>query len=175
MQQFVKYLAKETGCNKFIVNETFLRYFVAYVYRNKTVKDGTVIGYLSALRSFLIGKGIPFDRCDMPVLRRQLRGYAFKRGNKPDKRVSISVWNNKLPILLNSIKGNNYMAKLKHIVFLLQHKALLRTAETCLGSNSAEHWDRVLRVSNFIWYPSFSNAQDVIVCKKSSKTDRLGR
>ena len=152
-----------------------MRYFVAYVYREKSVKDGTVIGYLAALRSFLIDEGIPFDRTDMPVLRRQLRGYAFKRGNKPDKRVSISVWNGKLPVLLDSVKGNNYLAKLKRIVFLLQHKGLLRTAETGLGKNSPESWDRVLRVSNFIWYPSFSNAEDVIICKKSSKTDRLGR
>ena len=168
-------MTKETGNNNFIVNETFLRYFVAYVWRNKNVKHGTVIGYLAAFRSFLISKGIPFERFDMPVLRQQLRGYAFKRGNKPDTRVSISVWNGKLPVLLNSIKPINYVNKLKRIVFLLQHKAILRTAETGLGKNNSESWDRVLRVSNFIWYPTFADAQDVVVCKLSSKTDRLGR
>ena len=111
----------------------------------------------------------------MPVLKQQLHGYAFKRGNKPDTRVSVSIFNNKIPILLNSLPNNCYINKLKRITFLLQHKALLRTAEVGLGGNKAIHWDRALRVSNFIWYPSFNKATDVIVCKKSSKTDRLGR
>ena len=111
----------------------------------------------------------------MPVLRQQLAGYAFKRGNKPDTRVPISVWNGKLPLLLNSIENNTYIGKLKRVTFLLQHKAILRTAEVGLGSNSAEDWERVLRVSNFIWIPTFQQAEDVIVCKTSSKTDRLGR
>ena len=96
VKQFLSWLSTQTKCNNFIVNESLLRLFVAYVFKYKTVRDGTVTGYLTAFRSFLIDSGIPFSRFDMPVLKRELIGYAFKRGNKPDKRVSISVFNGKL-------------------------------------------------------------------------------
>ena len=48
----------------------------------------------------------------------------------------------------------------------------MRTEEAGISHN---HWERVLKVSNFTWYPSFEAAMDVIVKKVSSKTDRLGR
>lgn len=172
VKQFFSWLSEQTGHTEFIMNESLLRIFVAYVYNNKTVKDGTVAGYLTALRSFLIDSGIPFSRFDMPVLKRELIGYAFLRGNKPDTRVPVGVFNGKLIKLLNSCNNNTYEGKLKRITFLLQHKPLLRTEETGLAS---DHWDRVLKVSNFTWYPSFEAPVDIIVKKVSSKTDRLGR
>ena len=64
------------------MKESLLLMFVAYVYNDKTVKDDTFTGHLTALHSFLIESGIPFSRFDMPVLKREHTGYAFLRGNK---------------------------------------------------------------------------------------------
>ena len=111
----------------------------------------------------------------MPVLKQQLKGYQFCRNNKPDKRVAISIWNGKLIKLLNSISSTSYIGRLQRLTFLLQHKALLRTAETGLSGNSEIAWERALRVSNFIWYPCFKHATDVVVTKTTSKTNRLGK
>ena len=89
VKQFISWLSEQTGHTQFVMNESFLRLFVAYVYNNKSVKDGTLAGYLTALRSFLIDNGIPFSRFDMAVLKRELIGYAYLRGNKPDIRVLL--------------------------------------------------------------------------------------
>ena len=172
VKQFFCWLSKETGHASFVVNESLLRVFVAYVYNHKVVKDNTVAGYLTAFRSFLIDNGIPFTRFDMPVLKRELIGYAFSRGSKPDTREPIGVFNGKLMELLNSVDPSTYMGRLKRLCFLMQHKPLLRTEETGLAH---KHYDRILKVQNFKWYPSFEEATDVIVSKTSSKTDRLGR
>ena len=168
VKAFFSWLSRETGRTQFIFNESLLRLFVGYVYKNKNVKDGTVTGYLSAFRSFLIDNGISFSRFDMPVLKRELIGYAFSRGNKPDTR----VFNGKLITLLNSNDSNIYKGKLKRITFLLQHESLLRTEEAGLDSTN---YDSILKISNFTWYPSFAEPVDVVVKKVSSKTDRLGR
>ena len=136
------------------------------------VKDNTVAGYLTAFRSFLIDNGIPFTRFDMPVLKRELIGYAVSRGSTPDTRAPIGVFNGKLMVLLNSVDAKSYMGRLKRLTFLMQHKPLLRTEETGLAHR---HFERILRVRNFTWYPSFADATDVVVSKTSSKTDRLGR
>ena len=147
---------------------------MAWVFKTRKVKGKTAEAYLTAIRSWLLDNGINWDRKNMPVLQRQLKGFRFLRGDKQDQRCPIGFGNGKLEKFLGAIKKKSIFNRTKRCTFLLMYFGCLRPSEATKSGDSVEKLLRVLRVSNIKWLDGFEATKDIFIHLHSAKNDRLG-
>ncbi len=159
------------------VTEKNLCLFVAWRYRNSSVKESTMDKEISAIISKQIDRGNFVDRSEMTLLRRTLRG--VKKDPTRQSKQRKAIHNGVLRKILAPLGTENFDSQVLRAAILMGKFAMLRvgeyTSNTQRSPRTAREKLTQMRIKNLKFFPNFKKVELIRVNLKKSKTNQFGK